>query len=130
MNCVLLLEIPTKLVRLIKACAQKSKCKVKFNGELSDDFSVETGLRQGDALSPTLFNIDLESVMREGLDDGTGLRIGEGHQIKLAAYADDIVIIGETEEDLKRLAEKLISKGKEIGLQVNEEKNEISNSVT
>jgi RNAse (barnase) inhibitor barstar len=116
------LGIPTKLVRLVKACVQKSKCKVKFNGELSEDFSVETGLRQGDALSPTLFNIALESVVREVLDDVTGLRIGEGHQITLAAYADDIIIIGETEEDLKWSAEKLISKGKEIGLQVNEEK--------
>ncbi|KAL4141433.1 hypothetical protein QTP88_004071 [Uroleucon formosanum] len=80
------LGIPTKLVRLIKACVQKSKCKVKFNGELSEDFSVETDLRQGDALSPTLFNIALESVVREVLDNTTG----------------------ETEEDLKRLAEKLI----------------------
>jgi hypothetical protein len=63
-----------------------------------------------DALSPTLFNIALESVVREVLEDGTGLRIGEGHKITLAAYADDIIILGETEEDLKRLAEKLISK--------------------
>jgi hypothetical protein len=95
------LGIPTKLVRLIKACVQKSKCKVKFNEELSEDFSVETGLRQGDALSPTLFNTALESVEREVLDDGTGLKIGEGHQITLAAYADNIIIVGETEEDLK-----------------------------
>ncbi|KAL4132711.1 hypothetical protein QTP88_009820 [Uroleucon formosanum] len=116
------LGISTKLVRLIKTCVQKSKCKVKFNGELSEHFLVETGLRQRDALSPTLFNIALESVVREVLDDATVLRIGEGHQITLAAYADDIIIIGETEEDLKRLAEKLISKGKEIGLQVNEKK--------
>lgn len=39
------LRIPAKLVRLVKACVQHSKCKVKFNGELSEDFSVETGLR-------------------------------------------------------------------------------------
>ncbi|KAL4084697.1 hypothetical protein QTP88_027621 [Uroleucon formosanum] len=97
------LGILTKLVRLIKACVQKSKCKVKFNGELSEDFSVEIDLRQRDALSPTLFNIALESVVREVLDDATGLRIREGHQITLAAYADDIIIIGETEEDLKRI---------------------------
>lgn len=60
--------------------------------------------------------------MREVLDDIMGLRIEEGHQITLAVYADDIIIIEESEEDLKRSAEKLISKGKEIGLQVNEEK--------
>ncbi|KAF0749456.1 Reverse transcriptase domain-containing protein [Aphis craccivora] len=85
----------------------------KSSPTISNASSSRKSLRQGDALSPTLFNIDLESVMREGLDDGTGLRIGEGHQIKLAAYADDIVIIGETEEDLKRLAEKLIMSRRE-----------------
>jgi len=51
------LGIPAKLVRLIKACVQHSKCKVKFNAELSEEFSVETGLRQGDALSPTSHEI-------------------------------------------------------------------------
>jgi len=101
---------------------QHSKCKIKFNGELSEDFSVETGLRQEDALSPTLFNTTLESVVREVLVGGTGLNIGEGHQITLAAYADDVIIIGGTEKDIIRTAEKLISKGKEIGLQINEQK--------
>jgi len=71
------LGIPAKLVRLVKACVQHSKCKVKFNGELSEDFSVETDLKQGDALSPTLFNIALESVVREVLVDAMGLSIGE-----------------------------------------------------
>jgi len=53
------LGIPAKLVRLVKACVQHPMCKVKFNGELSEEFSVETGLRQGDAFSPVLFNIAL-----------------------------------------------------------------------
>jgi len=39
------LGIPEKLVRLVKACVKLSKCKVKFNGELSEEFTVETGLR-------------------------------------------------------------------------------------
>lgn len=49
-------------------------------------------------MSPALFNIALESVVREVLDDVTGLNIGEGCQITLAAYADDIIIIGKTEK--------------------------------
>lgn len=110
------IRFPAKLVRLVKAYVQYSKLKVKFNGELSEDFIVETGLRQGDALSPALFSIVLESVVREVLDNAMGLNIGEGRQITLAAYADDIIIIGEAEEGVIRTAEKLICKGKEIGL--------------
>jgi len=64
----------------------------------------------------------LESVVKEVLDDATGLSIGEGCQITLAAYADDIIMLGETEEGKIRSAEKLIRKGKEIGLQVNDQK--------
>ncbi|KAL4111843.1 hypothetical protein QTP88_015724 [Uroleucon formosanum] len=78
-------------------------------------------VRLGDALSPTLFNIALKSVVREVLVGATGLSIGEGHQT-LTAYADDlIIIIGETEKDIIRTAEKL-SKEKDIELQVNEQK--------
>lgn len=37
------LEFSAKLVRLVKACMQHAKCRVKFNGELSEEFTVETG---------------------------------------------------------------------------------------
>lgn len=54
---MIVLGIPAKLVRLVKVYVQNSKCKVKFNSVMSEDFPVETSLRQGDALSPILFNI-------------------------------------------------------------------------
>ncbi|XP_029342215.1 uncharacterized protein LOC115033562 [Acyrthosiphon pisum] len=94
-------------------------------GRTAAVFGAVLRLRQGDALSPTLFNIALESVVREVLDDVTGLRIGGGHQITLAAYADDIIIMGETEEDLKRSAEKLIN----VNQQANSH-NEIKRRIT
>jgi len=112
------LGIPAKLVKQVKACVQHSKNKVKFNGELSEEFSVETGLRQADALSSALFNIVLESVVKEVLDDATGLNIKK-RQITLVAYVYNI-IIGET-EGVIWTAKKLISKGKKIG-QVNDQK--------
>lgn len=75
---------------------------------------METGLRQGNTLSPELFNIALKSIVRKILDEATGLSIGKGRIIKLAAYADDITVIRETEEGVIRLAEKLISKEKRL----------------
>lgn len=50
---------------MIKLCMIKTRCKVKFNQHLSDEFKVNTGLRQGDALSLVLFNIALEMVIKE-----------------------------------------------------------------
>jgi len=56
---------------------------------------VRTGLRQGDALLPILFNLVLEMVIREiniGRDEGV---IMERTCFSLLAYADDIVLLGE-----------------------------------
>jgi len=82
---------------------QDSRCKIKFNSVISDGFTVTTGLRQGNALSPVLFNLALESVVREVLkSEWQRLNIGQGKQIILTAYADDIAVIAESEDNLKR----------------------------
>lgn len=56
--------IPKKYVDLVKLCNNKTVFKVKCLGELSLEFKVNSELRQGDALSLTLFNKDLEKVIR------------------------------------------------------------------
>ncbi|VVC29027.1 Reverse transcriptase domain [Cinara cedri] len=69
------LGTPAKLTRLIKSCTYNSKSKISFGGESSEEFQVTTGLRQGDALSPALFNIALESVMRTVISQAKGIEI-------------------------------------------------------
>lgn len=44
------LGVPTKLMRMVRTCVQNSKCMVKFNSQLSKEFMVNTGLKQGDSL--------------------------------------------------------------------------------
>jgi len=117
------LGIPAKLVRIVKACMTNSRCKVKFNAVISEEFTVNIGVRQGDALSLILFNIALESVVRRILQsEPQGLNTGQGKQIALAAYADDIVIIAETENNLKKTTETLREEVRKIGLIINENK--------
>lgn len=50
-------SIPSKLVRMVKACIEGSRCKNKFGNNYSEKFKTTVGLKQGDTLSPTLFNI-------------------------------------------------------------------------
>ncbi|KAL4098105.1 hypothetical protein QTP88_022774 [Uroleucon formosanum] len=116
------LGIRRKIIRVIRACVNGSKCKVKYGGEESEEFEVRTGLRQGDALSQALFNIALESAMRETLDGATGIKIRNDQQLVVAGYADDVIIMAESEEDLKKTTSKLIEEGGKIGLMINEEK--------
>jgi len=60
-----LFGIPQKYVNLVKMCNDKTLLKVRFLHRLSPAFEVNLGLRQGDALSPTLFNLGLEKVIKE-----------------------------------------------------------------
>jgi hypothetical protein len=57
--------VPRKLVRLIKMCLNKMYSKVRIGKHLSDNFPIQNGLKQGDALSPLLFNFALEYAIRK-----------------------------------------------------------------
>lgn len=59
-----------------------------FNSVMSDEFPIETVLRQGDTLSSILFIITLESVVREIQKDYTGLKNEEKNMV-MAVYADE-----------------------------------------
>jgi hypothetical protein len=52
--------IPMKLVRLIKMCLNETYSKVRVGKHLSDKFPIQNCLKQGDVLSPILFNFALE----------------------------------------------------------------------
>ncbi|KAL4083606.1 hypothetical protein QTP88_028922 [Uroleucon formosanum] len=108
------LGIPAKLTRLIKSCTYNSKSKISFGGELSEEFQVTTGLRQGDALSPALFNIALESVMRAVISQAKGIEIKDNQHLTAVAYADDIVLLAETVDDLKNTTDILLKEGEKL----------------
>jgi hypothetical protein len=55
-NILIEFGIPLKLVRLIKMCLNETYSRVRVGKHLSDRFRIKSGLKQGDALSPLLFN--------------------------------------------------------------------------
>jgi hypothetical protein len=59
------LGIPTKLVNLTKMTMGNSTGMVKIQGILTQPFTIQNGLRQGDPLSTTLFNLALEYAARK-----------------------------------------------------------------
>jgi hypothetical protein len=64
-NILIELRLPMKLVRLIKMCLNETYSRVRIGKHLSDSFAIQTGLKQGDALSPLLFNFALEYAIRK-----------------------------------------------------------------
>ena len=87
---------------------------------MSDGFPVRNGLKQGDALSPLLFNFALEYAIRRVQVKQDGLKLNGAHQ--LLAYADDVNILGGSIHTLKENAEALVAAARQIGLEVSADK--------
>lgn len=118
--------IPQKLIQLIKECMNNSKCKIKVGTVISDSFEVQSGVRQGDGLSPILFNFVLEKALQKLRNENIGISLGNG-KINLLAYADDIVLLGQTEDDIKKLFRLLVEETRITGLKINSDKTKYMN---
>ena len=80
--------------------------RVQVGKNVSDRFPVRNGLKQGDALSPLLFNFALEYTIRRVQVNQDGLKLNGTHQ--LLCYADDVNILGGSIHILKENAEALV----------------------
>ncbi|XP_025411759.1 uncharacterized protein LOC112684436 [Sipha flava] len=81
-------------------------------------------LKQRDTLSPILFNLALEKVVRILQDNEGGLVIGQ-NKIQLLGFADDLNIIGDSLADTDNAARVLEEAAKKIGIEINTEKTKI-----
>ena len=94
--------------------------RVQVGKKVSDRFPIRNGLKQGDALSPVLFNFALVYTIRRVQVNQDGLKLNVTHQ--LLAYADDVNILGGSIHILKENAEVLVAATREIGLEVSADK--------
>jgi hypothetical protein len=93
--------------------------KVCIGKHLSDNFPIRNGLKQGDALSPLLFNFTLEYAIKKVQETQMGLKLIWTHQ--LLVYADDVNLLGDNVDTIKKNTETVVEAGKEVSLEVNTE---------
>jgi len=112
------MKIPYKLITLVRMMMKNTTARVKVPIKLSNSFTFNAGVRQGDGLSTTLFilalhhgvkNIDQRSTIFTKLS-------------QICAYADDVVIVARTQKKLTEVYLDLEEETSKLGIKINENK--------
>ena len=123
-------NISANLIRVIKHFYGKATSAVLFNSSIGDWFRTTVGVRQECLLSPTLFNIFLERIMTDALEDHQGtVSIGD-RTITNLRFADDIDCLPAEEEELAKLTERLDKSSTAYGLEAKAEKTKLMTNNT
>jgi hypothetical protein len=109
-----------KLFRLIKMCLKETYGEVRIGKYLCENFPNKNYLKEGDALSPLLFNFDSENAIRKIQENQVGLKLNGTHQLLI--YADNINVLGDNRDTIKKSTQNCIDCSKEAGLEVYGEK--------
>ena len=120
------LGIPDRLTCLLRNLYPGQEATVRTRHGTSDWFQIRKGVCQGCILSPCLFNLYEDYIMRNvGLDEAqAGIKIAR-RNINHLRYADDTTLMAESEEDRKSLLMKVKEESEKVGLKLNIQKTKI-----
>ena len=119
-----------KLYPSHKNLYNKATSAVLFNGSVGDWFRTTVGVRQGCLLSPTLFNIFLERIVTDALEDHEGTVSIGGRTITNLRFADGLDGSAGEEEELANLVERLDKASTASGLEISAEKTKLMTNNT
>ena len=120
------MRIPGYLACLLRNLYAGQEATVRTRHGTTDWFQIGKGVRQGCILSPSLFNLHAEYIMRNaGPEEAqAGIKIA-GRNINNLKYADDTTLMAESEEELKNLLMKVKGESEKVGLKLNIQKTKI-----
>ena len=118
--------IPYHLTCLLRNLYTGQEETVRIGHGTTDWFQIGKGVRQGCILSPCLFNLYAEYIMRNAALEETqaGIKISR-RNMNNHTYADDTTLMAESEEELKTLLMKVKEESEKVGLKLNIQKTKI-----
>ena len=118
--------IPDHLTCPLRNLCAGQEATVRTGHGTTDWFQIGKGVCQGCILSPCLFNLNAEYIMRNaGLDEAqAGIKIAR-RNINNLRYTDGTTLMAESEEELKSLLMKVKEESEKAGLKLNLQKTEI-----
>ena len=120
--------IPKKIINLIKCIYDNQKAKILFKGKLSAAFLIDTGVRQGCLLSPFLFILAIDYILKN-CSSGNGLtwiehedENKEDEELDDLDFADDLAELADSCQQMQAKTDELKQISESLGLQINIEK--------
>ena len=115
--------IPDHLICLLRTLYASQEATVRTGHGTTDWFQIGKGVPQGCILSPCLYNLYAEYIMRNaGLEEAQGEIKIAWRNINNFRYADDTTLMAESEEELKSLLMKVKEESEKVGLKLNIQK--------
>ena len=97
-------DIGGNILTSIGSMYEGSSATIKLNDVFTEEFGINSGMRKGDTLSPTLFGIFIKGLAKEMNKLNCGIKMDDV-QISILLYADDICLISDNEPSLQNNAE-------------------------
>jgi exonuclease III len=117
--------LPNKYLNMIKAFYNNYMASIEHNGILSEPINIETGVRQGCVMSPILFLMVIDWVMRKTTDNRTGIKWNTFTTLEDLEFADDISLFTTTKNHMQAKTNKLAKVAKSTGLYINTSKTKL-----
>ena len=131
--------IPSKLVHILGSLHEGTKGVVRAYGKVSDEFPIMNGVRQGDILGPTLFNLYFDAVTdmavskhpRHGVKmwfNTDAMLVGSRKKMKVCVdleYAYDMCLISDNMDELEMMLQDMNESCSEMGLTISTKKSNI-----
>lgn len=117
-------NISHTIIKAIQNLYEGSKSRIKVRNDLSQQFLVTKGLRQGCCVSPTLFKIYAAAALKQWKRKvrGMGIQLNDDMCLYTLQFADDQVVLANDKDDMEYMVRKLIQEYFEWGLAVNIDK--------
>ena len=118
--------VPGKIVSLIRCTYQNMSCRIAHAGQLSESFEVRTGVRQGCLLSPFLFLLVIDWIMKTTTTGrNNGIQWTLMTQLDDLDFADDLALLSHNHNQMQDKTTRLETLSAQTGLKINQKKTEL-----
>jgi hypothetical protein len=122
--CLARKGVPAPIVELLKNMYQGINARIKSKNNMGVEINILRGVKQGDPLSPLLFNLCLEPLLELVEKKTSGINVNVNRKIPVLAFTDDVVLLGANEGEAQCQMDTLNEYLKGLGMKVSGDKSQ------